>query len=156
MSDWWATHSTVAAALAGLDQEQPDNAYFASLGQAIASGQVPQSRLDDMVHRILRAMYEVGLFDYPNTIGPIDTVTDQAIAQQVEEQGAVLLKNAGGQLPLNAAAVHSIAVIGWHAECGRPLRRRFGAGVSHRHARSSKAILTRPAGPAWSGIRRLR
>ena len=118
MSDWWATHSTVAAALAGLDQEQPNSAYFAGLGQAIASGQVPQSRLDDMVHRILRAMYEVGLFDYPNTIGTIDTVTDQAIAQQVEEQGAVLLKNAGGQLPLNPAAVHSIAVIGWNANAG--------------------------------------
>ena len=118
MSDWWATHSTAAAALAGLDQEQPDNANFGSLGQAIASGLVPQSRLDDMVHRILRAMYEVGLFDYPNTIVPIDTVTDQAIAQQALEQGAVLLKNAGGQLPLDRTAVHSIAVIGWNANVG--------------------------------------
>ena len=115
MSDWWATHSTVAAALAGLDQEQPDNPYFAALPQAIANGQVPQSRLDDMVHRILRAMYQAGLFDYPNAGGTIDTVADQAIAQQVEEQGAVLLKNAGGQLPLNAAALHTIAVIGWNA-----------------------------------------
>ena len=71
MSDWWGTHSTVAAALAGLDREQPDNANFGRLGQAIANGLVPQSRLDDMVHRILRAMFEVGLFDYPNTVGTI-------------------------------------------------------------------------------------
>src|ERR1017187_1877039 len=63
MSDWGATHSTVAAALAGLDQEQPDNAFFGSLAQAVSSGQVPQSRLDDMVHRILRTMYATGLFD---------------------------------------------------------------------------------------------
>ena len=118
MSDWWGTHSTVAAALAGLDQEQPDNANFAGLGQAVASGRVPQSRLDDMVHRILRAMYEVGLFDYPNAIVPIDTAADQAIAQEAEEQGAVLLKNAGGQLPLDRAAVHSIAAIGWNANAG--------------------------------------
>jgi beta-glucosidase len=116
MSDWGATHSTVAAALAGLDQEQPDNAYFGSLGQAVASGQVPQSRLDDMVHRILRAMYAAGLFDYPESLGPVDTAADQAIAQDAEEQGAVLLKNAGGQLPLNAAAVKSIAIIGSHAD----------------------------------------
>jgi beta-glucosidase len=116
MSDWGATHSTVNAALNGLDQEQPDNAYFGSLGQAIASGQVPQSRLDDMVHRILRAMYAAGLFDYPESLGPIDTATDQAIAQEAEEQGAVLLKNAGGQLPLNAAALKSIAIIGSHAD----------------------------------------
>ncbi len=99
------THSVVDAALAGLDQEQSDNAFFALLPQAIASGQVPQSRLDDMVHRILRAMYEVGLFDHPASLGPVDTVADQGLAQQVEEQGAVLLKNAGGQLPLNAAMV---------------------------------------------------
>jgi beta-glucosidase len=116
MSDWWATHSTAAAALAGLDQEQPDNQYFGTLAQAVESGMVPQSRLDDMVHRILRAMYAAGLFDYPEQLGPIDTTTDQAIAQQAEEQGAVLLKNAGGQLPLNAATVKSIAVIGSHAD----------------------------------------
>jgi len=116
MSDWWATHSTVAAALAGLDQEQPDNQYFGTLAQAVASGQVPQSRLDNMVQRILRAMYAVGLFDYPEHLTPVDTATDQAIAQEVEEQGAVLLKNAGGQLPLSAATIKSIAVIGSHAD----------------------------------------
>ena len=116
MSDWWATHSTVAAALNGLDQEQPDNAFFGSLQQAVLSGQVPQSRLDDMVHRILRAMFAVGLFDYPTAITPVDTAGDQAIAQEAEEQGAVLLKNAGGQLPLNAAAIKSIAIVGSHAD----------------------------------------
>jgi beta-glucosidase len=118
MSDWWATHSTVNAALNGLDQEQPDNQYFGSLAQAISSSQVPQSRLDDMVHRILRAMYAVGLFDYPASITPIDTTADQAIAQNAEEQGAVLLKNANGQLPLNAAALKSVAIIGSHADIG--------------------------------------
>ena len=118
MSDWGATHSTVAAALAGLDQEQPDNQYFAKLGQAVAGGQVPQSRLDDMVHRILRAMYAAGLFDYPEHLGPVDTATDGAIAQEAEEQGAVLLKNSGGLLPLKATAIKSIAVIGSHADVG--------------------------------------
>ncbi|MGD0201665.1 MAG: glycoside hydrolase family 3 C-terminal domain-containing protein, partial [Bryobacteraceae bacterium] len=116
MSDWWATPSTAAAALAGLDQEQPDNAFFGSLGQAIARGQVPQSRLDDMVHRILRAMYQSGLFDFPEALAPVDTATGQAIAQEAEEQGAVLLKNAGAQLPLDASSIHSIAVIGSHAD----------------------------------------
>ncbi len=115
MSDWWATHSTVNAALNGLDQEQPDNEYFGSLAQAVASGMVPQSRLDNMVHRILHAMYAAGLFDYPENLTPIDTFGDQAIAQQAEEQGAVLLKNTGGQLPLNAATVKSIAIIGSNA-----------------------------------------
>ena len=116
MSDWWATHSGAKAALAGLDQEQPDNQYFAGLGQAVEGGQVPQSRVDDMARRILRAMHQAGLFDSPNSVKPIDTAADQTVAQPVEEQGAVLLKNAGGQLPLNAASLHSIAVIGSHAD----------------------------------------
>ncbi len=118
MSDWWGTHSTVAAALAGLDQEQPDDVYFATLSSAVAGGQVPQSRLDDMVHRILRAMFQVGIFDHPATPQPIDTATDGAAAQETEEQGVVLLKNAGAQLPLNASSLTSIAIIGSHADIG--------------------------------------
>jgi beta-glucosidase len=115
MSDWWATHSTVAAANNGLDQEQPQPLYFAGLNNAISSGQVAQDRLRDMVHRILRAMLEVGIFDNPQTIKPIPAAADAAIAQEAEEQGAVLLKNAGNQLPL-APSVQSIAVIGSKAD----------------------------------------
>jgi beta-glucosidase len=116
LSDWGATHSTATAAINGLDQEQPDQQYFSTLGQAIANGQVPQSRLDDMVHRILRAMFEVGIFDDPLTIQAIPAAADAAVAQDIEEQGAVLLKNSGGQLPLNGSAVQSIAIIGSHAD----------------------------------------
>lgn len=117
MSDWWAMHSTAAAANAGLDQEQPNEQYFSALGTAIQEGQVPQSRLDNMVHRILRGMFEVGIFDFPQTIQPIPEAADAAIAQQLEENGAVLLKNAKAQLPLSAG-VKSIAVIGSHADIG--------------------------------------
>ena len=69
-----------------------------------------------MVHRILRAMYAVGIFDYPQTIQAIPAAADAAVAQEIEEQGAVLLKNAGSQLPLNASTMQSIAVIGSHAD----------------------------------------
>ena len=51
MSDWWATHSSYQAAIAGLDQEQPDNAYFVGLSTAIQNGSLPKSRLDNMVHK---------------------------------------------------------------------------------------------------------
>ena len=117
MSDWWATHSTAAAANAGMDQEQPNQQYFSTLGQAIQSGGVPQSRLDNMVHRILRAMFLVGIFDNPPVLQPVPA-GDAAVAQEVEEQGAVLLKNAGNQLPLKASALQAIAVIGSHADVG--------------------------------------
>ena len=149
MSDWWATHSTVAAALAGLDQEQPDNAFFTDLPQAVASGLVPQSRLDNMVHRILRAMFEAGLFDHPESLGPVDTVADQGVAQQVEEQGAVLLKNAGSQLPLNASTVGSIAVIGSHADVGVL----SGGGSAQVHPTGGPALTEGyPCQPCWSEV----
>jgi beta-glucosidase len=116
MSDWWATHSTADAANNGLDQEQPNQQFFGGLGTAVTAGQVPQSRLDNMVHRVLRAMYAAGLFDNPQTIQPIPAAADAQIAQEAEEAGAVLLKNSNGQLPLNAGAVQSIAVIGYKAD----------------------------------------
>lgn len=119
MSDWGATHSTVRAALAGLDQEFFENKYFsAPLKKAVENGEVPMSRLDDMVHRILRTMFAFGVIDNPPVIKPIDAEADAAVAQRVEEQGAVLLRNEGNQLPLKASSLHSIAVIGSHADAG--------------------------------------
>ncbi len=123
MSDWWATHSSVRAVTAGLDQEQPNALYFVDGGdepirQAVQNGHVPMSRLNNMVHRILRAIAAVDLFSHPVSPGTIDVAADGAIAQTVEEQGAVLLKNAANQLPLSASTIHSIAVIGPHADIG--------------------------------------
>ncbi len=115
-SDWGATHSTAAAANNGLDVQMPDTSYFgAALKAAVLAGQVPASRLDDMVGRILTEEFRFHLFDREQTGGPSAVVTsDQhaAVARSVAEQGTVLLRNAGGVLPLNTAAVHSIAVIG--------------------------------------------
>ncbi|MGD0359447.1 MAG: glycoside hydrolase family 3 C-terminal domain-containing protein [Bryobacteraceae bacterium] len=149
MSDWWATHSTVNGALNGLDQEQPDNQYFGTLAQAVAGGLVPQSRLDDMVHRILRAMYAAGLFDYPGAISPVDTAGDEAIAQEAEEQGAVLLKNAAGQLPLNATSIKSIALIGSHADIGV-----LSGGGSAQVTPTGGPALTEgyPSVPGWAQV----
>lgn len=119
MSDWGATHSTVKAATAGLDQEFFQNKYFsAPLQKAVENGEVPVARLDDMVHRILRTMFAFGVIDHPPVIKPIDAEADAAVAQRVEEQGAVLLQNAGNELPLKASSLHSIAVIGSHADVG--------------------------------------
>jgi beta-glucosidase len=118
LSDFSATASTVNAALTGLDQEQPyDTRYGSDLQAAVQSCKVPVSQLDSMVHRILRAMFEGGLFDFPQSVHPIDAPGDAAIAQEIEEQGAVLLKNAN-VLPIDISAAGSIAVIGSHADIG--------------------------------------
>src|SRR5699024_5253017 len=52
-SDWGGTHSTVAAANAGLDMEMPGSQYFGSaLAKAVRHGAVSHGRLDGMVRRI--------------------------------------------------------------------------------------------------------
>lgn len=147
MSDWDATHSTVNAANNGLDQEQPDSNYFGSLQTAVQNGSVPMSRLNDMVQRILRAMYADGLFDHPQTIQPIDSAGDAAIAQEMEEQGAVLLEN-NGLLPLSTG-VSSIAVIGSHADLGV-----LSGGGSAQVTPVGGAALNegKPAVPGWSSV----
>ena len=139
MSDWGGVHSTVAAANAGLDQQSgqsfdqlramvfqqvggkttPAEADFfgAPLKAALASGAVSQARLDDMVHRILRTMFDKGVVDHPAAPRPIDRAPHAHIARRAAEQGIVLLKNDGGLLPLTASAKR-IAVIGGHADVG--------------------------------------
>ena len=115
-SDWGATHSTAAAAAHGLDMQMPDTSYFgAALKTAALAGQVPVSRLDDMVSRILAQEFRFHLFEREQAGTPTSVVTADAhtaVARSVAEQGAVLLRNEGDILPLRAHAVHSIAVIG--------------------------------------------
>ena len=125
MSDWGAAHSTAASANAGLDQESgfglQKNGWFGAdkLAAALRAGEVPQARLDQMVTRILTAMFAHGLIDQPVTSAgvPADDPADRAVAQRDEEAGIVLLKNDGGLLPI-AAAARRIVVIGGHADKG--------------------------------------
>ena len=120
VSDWGATHSTAKAANAGLDMEQSEQTYFGdALAKAISDGTVPQARLDNMVHRLLRSMFAAGVIDRPPTPRTVvDPFRGRDDAQKIAEEGIVLLKNADGILPLDAARVRSIAVIGAHADVG--------------------------------------
>ena len=118
VSDWGGTHSTTKAVMAGLDNEQPESRYLGdALKQAVDKGEVPLSRVDDMVHRIVRTEFASGVFDDPPKGRVVDPFRGADTAQAISEQGSVLLKNAGNQLPLSAT-IKSIAVIGAHADTG--------------------------------------
>jgi beta-glucosidase len=117
LSDWGGTHSAVKASHAGLDQEQPDKFFFGdALKKAVESGEVSQAELNDHVHRVLRAIFAVGLFDNPVQMQVPDVEHGYAVAQKLAEKSIVLLKNERQVLPLEA--VHSVAVIGGHADVG--------------------------------------
>ena len=128
MSDFGATHSTAAAANAGLDMEMTGDGILGvsavapanfgdKLAAAVRAGAVSQARLDGMLRRIFATMFREGLFDHP----PLDqslavpavatTQASLAMARRIAVQGSVLLKNKGGILPLTPSA-KQIAVIG--------------------------------------------
>eukprot|EP01124_Arcella_intermedia_P035261 TRINITY_DN8933_c0_g1_i1.p1 TRINITY_DN8933_c0_g1~~TRINITY_DN8933_c0_g1_i1.p1 ORF type:complete len:742 (-),score=99.26 TRINITY_DN8933_c0_g1_i1:33-2258(-) len=114
MSDWGATHSTVGSANGGLDQQMPDASYFgASLKNAIASRLVLQSRLDDMVLRILTALYTIGEFDTPvggNINNDVTSPDHNTLARALAAHSAVLVKNDNKLLPLSKASLSKVAV----------------------------------------------
>jgi beta-glucosidase len=147
LSDWGGTHSTVKAALAGLDQDQPgdDNFFSEPLKRAILAGQVPQKRLDDMVHRIVRSMFINGVIDHPPIRTVVDPFRGRDDAQKIEEESAVLLENTGNILPLSAASARSIAVIGGHADVGVL----SGGGSAQVDAPDGNAVNPTPGGSPW-------
>jgi beta-glucosidase len=117
VSDWGATHSTVAAANNGLDMEMPGGQFFgAKLSEAVKAGQVSEATLNDKVRRILGMMMRFGFFDHPPAPGPVDYNAQSQIARRVAEAGVVLLKNEGGLLPLDLNGLKSIAIIGPYAD----------------------------------------
>jgi len=119
VSDWAGTHSTVKASAAGLDNEQPFDQFFGEkLKEAVKAGKVSAAELDDHVHRVLRAEFASGIIDYPAQKGVVDVEGGFETARRLAEQSTVLLKNSNGVLPLDRTKVHSIAIIGAHADMG--------------------------------------
>ena len=154
MSDWGAVYSAGKAVLAGLDQESAGESidqtvnFDKPLRAAVASGEVPQARIDDMVRRILRSMFAVGVIDHPSKQGSLDYAADGSVAQRAEEAGAVLLRNEHDLLPLSPRLA-SIAVIGGHADLGVL----SGGGSSAVTPPDGNATNELPPPQAWPGPR---
>ncbi len=141
-SDWGGTHSTVASANNGLDQEMTGSTYYGSaLTTAVSNGQVSQATIDDHVRRILTSMFAQGLFDTTQTGTMAATVTSaahQTVATQTAEEGSVLLKNSGNVLPIGSGT-SSIAVIGDDAGLNAMTA---GGGSAHVNPSTPSAVVT--------------
>jgi len=119
ISDWAGTHSTEKASAAGLDQEQPMADHFGpKLKEAVDAGRVPLSEIDDHARRVLYAEFVSGVVDDPPQKSVVDAENGLEVAQRVEEKSIVLLKNSQAVLPIDPSKVHSIAIIGGHADVG--------------------------------------
>lgn len=119
ISDWWALATTDTAAVAGLDLEMPGpaRAMGPALAAAIRCGSVQEAAVDAIVTRLLTAMTMIDAradaSDSPER--PFDMPADVALARRAAAEAMVLVRNQGALLPLVAADLKRIAILGPNA-----------------------------------------
>ena len=122
MSDYFAAKTTVGSINAGMDMETPGgpngNLWGPKLVEAVKRGEVSEARVSDAAYRILKEMFEKGLFDYTPQNIQIDAQAHGAVARQIAAESMVLLQNKNNVLPLKTNKIKSIAVIGPDADLG--------------------------------------
>jgi beta-glucosidase len=105
----------------------------------VRQGRVPMGRIDDAVSRILTQKFRLGLFEHPFTnrtnIATIGSPAHRALARRAVAESQVLLKNAGGVLPLKSTEHVYVAgsnaddlgnqaggwTVTWQGQSGRPI-----------------------------------
>jgi beta-glucosidase len=117
--------AAIRALNAGVDMEMNlGGAAFRALPDALAKGEVTAAALDTAVRRVLEAKIRMGLFEQPfadeeKAAAVLGDPAHRELARLAAERSAVLLRNEGGLLPLRAAALTSLSVIGPLADAPR-------------------------------------
>lgn len=124
VTDWGAAHSTVPSMEAGLDLEMGtlidkyEDWYYANpLIEAVKSGKIPMSLVDEKVGDVLRVMIKTNVLDPKKRFGPgsMNTKEHQQATYDAAAEAIVLLKNQNNLLPLDFSSSKSLAVIGDNA-----------------------------------------
>lgn len=106
---------------AGVDLEACGmDAFGVELKEAVEKGEVPVEQIDRAVSRILTVKFKLGLFENPyfdedTAFQKVFTAENRSLCREIEEKGAVLLKN-DGVLPLKKSKLKKIALLGPNAE----------------------------------------
>ena len=112
VSDWGAAYDRVEALLAGNDLEMPGPQDPQVILDAVAQGILPEAVLDERIANILGVWVQL-----PATLGKerpaLDRALSSRLARAIAVEGAVLLKNQDGVLPLSAS--ETLAVLGENA-----------------------------------------
>ncbi len=120
MSDWFGSHSTAPTVLAGLDLEMPGPPRDRGdkLVAAVNAGEVPRHVVRERVLNVLRLMDRTHALK--DMRSPLERAEDRPahreIIRRAGAEGAVLLVNRDGVLPLDGEALHSVAAIGPNAK----------------------------------------
>lgn len=131
VSDWAAVdqliptdykNSLKAAINAGIDMVMLPNRiadFTTSMKSLVSSGEIPQSRIDDAVLRILKIKFKMGLFEKPladkTLLTEIGSKEHREVARACVSKSMVLLKNENSILPLKKSG-QKIHLFGSHAD----------------------------------------
>ena len=113
-SDFWSCRSCAASLNAGLDHEMPDAKWLneTNVKNALYDHSLEIETVDRALVRRFTQMFRFGQFERPYNPGVIDAKGHGAIARQIGEQLAVLLKNEGGILPLDPKTAGKVLIVG--------------------------------------------
>jgi beta-glucosidase len=108
MSDWGSAKNGVEAALGGLDIDMPgdDRHMGVALVPFVLNGTIPESRINDMVTRIMAPYYLLGQDQgYPQRDLDRNAMGDNyMVNRQIGAAGMILLKNTNNVLPFNVTS----------------------------------------------------
>lgn len=113
-SDFWSCRSCAASLTAGMDHEMPDAKWLneANVKAALADTSLEIGTVDRALVRRFTQMFRFGQFERPYAPVAIDAAANGARSRRIGEESAVLLKNEGGLLPLDAASAGRILIVG--------------------------------------------
>ncbi len=113
-SDFWSCRSAAPSLNAGMDHEMPDAKWLneANVKAALQDTSLEIQTVDRALVRRFTQMFRFGQFERPYAPGEIDAEGHGAISRRIGEQVAVLLKNDGGLLPLDAASAGRVLIVG--------------------------------------------
>jgi beta-glucosidase len=131
------------ALAAGLDMDMVSEGLLNTLAQSLKEGKITEKQIDDACRRILKAKFELGLFDDPykycdenRAMTEIFTEANRKFARSVASQSFVLLKNQGNLLPLKKSG--TIALVGPLADAANNMAGTWS--VAARHAQSVSVL----------------
>ena len=113
-SDFWSCRSCAASLSAGMDHEMPDAKWLneANVKAALSDTSLEIETVDRALVRRFTQMFRFGHFERPYAPVAIDAAANGARSRSIGQQCAVLLKNEGGLLPLDAASAGRILIVG--------------------------------------------
>jgi len=158
----YATFEEAAARTVLVGSDLDNSAYVRYLPAAVAKGLLAERSVDQALRRVLAVRFRLGEFDPPDMVPykklgkeEIDSAAHRQLALRAARESIVLLRNRDNFLPLDAAAIRTIAVIGPFADFAQTGPNYTGLystfvkpleGIRKRVGSSAKVLYTRGSG----------